>query len=64
MVHGTTTVLGSSFQQGCVNVFVRNADHYDGIGGDQLTTYIGSPRDVTDAQAAAFVTRYTDAAAP
>ena len=26
MVHGTTTVLASSYKQGCVNVFVRNAN--------------------------------------
>lgn len=62
IVHGTTTVLGGSAQQGCVNVFVRNPDHYDGIGADQLTTNIANPGDITDTAAAVYVTRFTAAA--
>ena len=58
IVHGTTTVLGGSMQQACVNGFVRNPDHYDGLDGDQLTTSIGDVRDITDAVAAGFVTRF------
>jgi cytosine/adenosine deaminase-related metal-dependent hydrolase len=59
IVHGTTTVLGGSAQQGCVNVFVRNPDHYDGIGNEQLATNIADPGDITDAQAATYVSRFT-----
>ncbi len=59
IVHGTTTVLGGSAQQGCVNAFVRNPDHYDGIGNEQLATNIADPGDITDAQAATYVSRFT-----
>lgn len=61
IVHGTTTVLGGSAQQGCVNVFVRNPDHYDGIGNEQLATNIADPGDITDTGAAGYVTRFTAA---
>jgi len=61
IVHGTTTVLGGSAQLGCANVFVRNADHYDGIGNEQLTTRVASAREVTDDEAAGFVDRFTRA---
>jgi cytosine/adenosine deaminase-related metal-dependent hydrolase len=61
IVHGTTTVLGGSAQQGCVNIFVRNPDHYDGIGNEQLATNIANPGDITDAQAVTYVGRFTAA---
>lgn len=64
LIHGTTTVMGQSFQQGCVNVFVRNPDHYDGLGGEQLSTYIGSVRDINDSTATSLVTRFSNPTTP
>lgn len=58
LVHGTTTVQGQSAQRTCVNWGVRNADHYHGLGHNHMRTMIGSPRDVTDAQAESFITSF------
>jgi 5-methylthioadenosine/S-adenosylhomocysteine deaminase len=43
---------------------VRNAEHYDGIGGDQLSTNIGSVRDLNDMAATNLIARFTAATNP
>ncbi|WP_158542315.1 amidohydrolase family protein [Lujinxingia litoralis] len=55
VLHGTTTVMGQSFQQRCVDWGVRNADHYHGLGYNHMRTSIGSPRDINDAQAQSYI---------
>ena len=64
LIHGTTTMQGQSFQQSCVNRLVRNADHFHGLGYDHMRTSIASPRDITDSQAASFVSSFVDATEP
>ena len=64
IVHGTTTVQGESFQQSCVNVLARNADHYDGLGYKQLTTNIASVRDINDSAATTLIGHFTQASDP
>ncbi|MFU8804576.1 MAG: hypothetical protein ACNA8W_12255, partial [Bradymonadaceae bacterium] len=58
LIHATTTVQGQSAQRTCVNWGVRNADHYHGLGHNHLRTNIGSPRDITDAQAESLITSF------
>ncbi len=68
IVHGTTTIQGQSFPQSCVNRLARNADHFHGLGDDELgesipdlmQTNIGSVRDVTDAARATLVNSFRD----
>lgn len=55
LMHGTTTMMGQSPNQSCVTSGVRNADHAHGLHYDHMQTSIGSPRDVTDDQAASFI---------
>ena len=38
---------------------MRNAQRYHGLGYDHMRTTIGSPRDITDAQAATLVSAFT-----
>lgn len=64
LVHGTTTMMGQSLRQGCIDRLVRNADHYHGLGHDHLQTTIASPRDITDADAAGYVENFTAATEP
>ncbi len=64
LVHGTTTIMGQSLRQGCIDRLVRNADHYHGLGPDQLRTTIASPRDITDSDADSYVADFTDAVEP
>lgn len=61
IVHGTTTVMGQSANRSCLNRLARNADHHHGLGYDHMRTAIGSPRDITDSDAAGLV---EDFAAP
>lgn len=64
LVHGTTTMQAQSLRQGCIDRLVRNADHYHGLGYDHIQTTIGSPRDITDTDAATYVERFTDPEQP
>jgi cytosine/adenosine deaminase-related metal-dependent hydrolase len=64
IAHGTTTMQGQSFQQSCVNGLIRNAEHYDGLGWEQLTTNIGSVRDINDTSATNLIARFTAAMNP
>jgi 5-methylthioadenosine/S-adenosylhomocysteine deaminase len=48
IVHGTTTVMGQSPRQLCVDRLARNADHYHGLGDAHIQPFIGSIRDVPD----------------
>jgi len=64
LVHGTTTMMGQSLRQGCIDRLVRNADHYHGLGYDHLQTTIASPRDITDDDAATYVENFTAATEP
>jgi len=64
LVHGTTTIQGQSFNQGCIDWGVRNADHHHNLGYDHMRTDIGSPRDYTDADAAALIASFDAATSP
>jgi 5-methylthioadenosine/S-adenosylhomocysteine deaminase len=48
IVHGTTTIQGQSFEQGCIDRLARNADSFHGLGPDRMQTTIESIRDVPD----------------
>jgi 5-methylthioadenosine/S-adenosylhomocysteine deaminase len=50
IVHGTTTIMGQSPRQQCVNRLARNADHYHGLGDPTLITNIASIRSIADTQ--------------
>ncbi|TXD31641.1 amidohydrolase family protein [Lujinxingia vulgaris] len=60
VIHGTTTVMGQSFQQRCVDWGTRNADHYHGLGYNHMRTTIGSPRDITDSDAESYIESFND----
>jgi 5-methylthioadenosine/S-adenosylhomocysteine deaminase len=64
LVHGTTTVQGQTLQQSCIDWGVRNAESYHGLGYDHLRTTIGSPRDITDADAAGYIASFDDPVQP
>lgn len=59
LIHATTTIQGQSFNQSCINWGVRNADtNHHGLGYAHMATNIGSPRDITDSQAAGYMERF------
>jgi 5-methylthioadenosine/S-adenosylhomocysteine deaminase len=64
LIHATTTVQGQSYNQGCVDWAVRNADHHHNLGYDHMHTDIGSVRDITDADAADLMAAIDDPIAP
>ena len=64
LLHGTTTVQGQSFQQSCLDWGVRNAEHYHGLGPNQLRTTIGNVRDLTDADAASLLRSFDAPTSP
>jgi cytosine/adenosine deaminase-related metal-dependent hydrolase len=64
VVHATTTMQGQSFEQGCINWGIRNAESYHGLGYDHMRTTIGSPRDITDADAADYIASFEDPTEP
>jgi cytosine/adenosine deaminase-related metal-dependent hydrolase len=64
IVHGATLVQGQSLRQSCINRLARNADHYHSLGYDHIQTSIASPRDITDADAMAYVAQFTDETEP
>ncbi len=64
LVHGTTTIMGQSFQQRCVDWGVRNADHYHGLKHNHLRTTIDSPLNFTDDQAQNYIDSFEDDANP
>lgn len=64
MIHGATTMMGQSFTQSCINRLIRNADHFHDLGYDHMRTMIGSPRDITDAQATSYVDDFRAATEP
>jgi cytosine/adenosine deaminase-related metal-dependent hydrolase len=59
IVHGTTTVQGQSQAQGCIDRLARNADSFHGLGYDHMQTTIGSPREITDEDAAVYIENFT-----
>lgn len=64
LIHGTTTVMGQSPNRSCLDRLVRNADHHHGLGYDHMRTTIGSPRDLTDDDAAGLVMDFTASSNP
>lgn len=64
LVHGTTTVQGETYEQGCIDRMVRNADSFHGLGHDHMQTTIGSVRDLTDDDAAGYVENFLDPDVP
>ena len=48
LLHGTTTMMGQSFERTCTQGLVRNADHSHGLGEDHMRSGIGSVRDIDD----------------
>jgi len=64
LVHGTTAVQGETYEQGCINRLVRNADSFHGLGHDHMQTTIGSVRDIDDEAAAGYVENFLDPAEP
>jgi cytosine/adenosine deaminase-related metal-dependent hydrolase len=64
LIHGTTTIMGQSLRQGCIDRLVRNADHYHGFAVDHLRTTISSPRDITDSDADSYVADFIDPMEP
>jgi len=58
IVHGTTTIQGESYEQGCVDRLARNADHHHGLGYDHMQTAIASVREFTDADAQGYVDNF------
>lgn len=55
LMHGTTTMMGQSPNQTCVQGGIRNADHEHRLQYDHMRTMIGSPREVDDAASQSFV---------
>ena len=55
IMHATTTVMGQSPNQTCMQGWVRNADHEHRLAHDHLRTSISSPREVDDETAANFI---------
>lgn len=64
IVHGTTTVMGQCANRACLDRLARNADHHHHLGYDHMRTTIGSPRDLTDADAAGLVAAFSDPTTP
>ncbi|MEM6959052.1 MAG: amidohydrolase family protein [Myxococcota bacterium] len=64
LVHGTTTIMGQSFNRSCIGGGVRNADHRHRLGADHMRTTIASVRDINDEDAAGLVESFTDPASP
>lgn len=64
LVHGTTTMQGQSFQQACLDWGIRNAEHYHGLGVNQLRTSIGNVRDLTDDDARGLLQSFDAASRP
>ncbi|MFK7989778.1 MAG: amidohydrolase family protein [Sandaracinaceae bacterium] len=64
IIHGTTTVMGQSFNRSCIDRLARNADHFHHIGYDHMRTSIGSVRDINDETAATIVAGFMEASEP
>lgn len=64
LVHGTTTIQGQSFNQGCVDWAVRNADHHHNLAYDHMRTTIASVRDINDADADNLIASFDETVDP
>ena len=64
LVHGTTTVMGQSFERTCTRGGVRNADHSHELQYDHMRTSIGSVRDINTEQAMGYIDSFDEVMEP
>lgn len=55
LMNGTTTIMGQSFNQNCIDGWTRNADHEHRLQWDHMRTTIASPRDITTEDAQNYI---------
>jgi cytosine/adenosine deaminase-related metal-dependent hydrolase len=55
LLHGTTTMMGQSFERTCTQGGVRNADHDHQLQYDHMRTSIGSVRDINTEAAQGYI---------
>lgn len=64
IVHGTTTMMGQSFDRTCTGGGMRNADHKHHLGYNHMRTAIGSVRDITDSDAQGYIDSFVEESQP
>ncbi|MFK8003752.1 MAG: amidohydrolase family protein [Polyangiales bacterium] len=64
VVHGTTLMMGQSFDRTCTAGGMRNADHKHRLGYNHMRTSIASVRDINDDAAESLVSSFTDSSEP
>lgn len=61
IIHGTTMMMGQSFDRTCTAGGMRNADHKHFLGYNHMRTSIGSVRDINDEAAESLVSSFQGA---
>ncbi len=64
LLHGTTTIMGQSFERTCTSGWVRNADHNHDLQHDHMRTTIGSVRDINDDAAQGYIDSFNQPGEP
>ncbi|MEC9440973.1 MAG: amidohydrolase family protein [Myxococcota bacterium] len=64
LLHGTTTMMGQSFERSCTKGGVRNADHSHDLQYDHMRTSIGSVRDINTSDAQGYIDSFDDPTEP
>lgn len=64
IIHGTTLMMGQSFDRTCTAGGMRNADHKHRLGYNHMRTSIGSVRDINDEAAESLVSSFQDTDEP